>query len=198
MGLDDVTSNIEEALRDARNRMIAIYIAVLAVLLAIASIGGNNAAKNAMRYHISAANAFAFYQAKAIRHANLQIAVNELDALLKAHPDMDGMDRRGLEQQIRGYRLKMARYQSDRATGEGKRELLSRARTLEMKRDRALLRDPYFDYAQAFFQIAIILASVSIIAGAVMLNGLSVMSAVLALALMLNGFFLWVDLAILG
>jgi Domain of unknown function (DUF4337) len=43
--------------------------------------------------------------------------------------------------------------------------LIARARDHEKMRDRALKRDPYFDYAEALLQIAIVLISVSIIAG---------------------------------
>ena len=39
-----------------------------------------------------------------------------------------------------------------------------RAREHEQKRDHALTQDPYFDYAEALLQIAIVLISVSIMA----------------------------------
>ena len=39
-----------------------------------------------------------------------------------------------------------------------------RAKDYESKRDHALKQDPYFDYAEALLQIAIVLISVSIVA----------------------------------
>ena len=56
------------------------------------------------------------------------------------------------------------RYESDPKTGQGKKELLAKAREWEKQRDRAAERDPNFDFAEALFQIAIVLGSVSIVA----------------------------------
>jgi len=59
-----------------------------------------------------------------------------------------------------------------------------------------MLRDPYFDYGQALLQIAIVLASVAIIAGGNFLLVLSGLLGVLGTASTLNGFFLfWLPFA---
>ncbi len=78
-----------------------------------------------------------------------------------------------IEQVAKKYRERVDRYESDPATGEGKKELLAKAKALEAKRDHAAEQDPNFDYAEALFQIAIVLGSVSIVAASRPLVNLS-------------------------
>jgi hypothetical protein len=92
------------------------------------------------------------------------------------------------------YRDRVERYESDPSTGEGKKELLAKARDLEARRDHAAERDPNFDYAEALFQIAIVLGSVSIVAASRPLVNLSGLLAIGGTLLMLNGYFLLVHL----
>jgi hypothetical protein len=72
--------------------------------------------------------------------------------------------------------------------------LLARAQNYEEQRGRAQRQSPNFEYAEALFQIAIVLGSVSIVAAARWLLGLGLGLGVLATLLMLNGFFLLVSL----
>lgn len=51
-------------------------------MLAIASLGGSNPAKEATQENILAANAYAFYQAKTIRQTSLKIAYSDLELQL--------------------------------------------------------------------------------------------------------------------
>ena len=57
-----------------RERLIAVYIAILAVALSICSVGGGNATKDATARNIEASNAWAFFQAKNIRRNDVRIA----------------------------------------------------------------------------------------------------------------------------
>ena len=65
------------------------------------------------------------------------------------------------------------RLTSEPETGEGVEELKVKAKSLELQRDRAMVKDPFFDYGQALLQIAIVLASVAIITGGTILLVLS-------------------------
>ena len=65
---------------------------------------------------------------------------------------------------VKRYRDTVARYESDMATGEGKKELLAKAHEWEHTRDHARAQLPNFEYAEALFQIAIVLGSVAIVA----------------------------------
>jgi Domain of unknown function (DUF4337) len=55
------------------------------------------------------------------------------------------------------------RHESEPETGEGKKELLLKAKEHEKRRNKALLRDPWFDNAEGLLQISIVLASVTIV-----------------------------------
>jgi len=74
--------------------------------------------------------------------------------------------------------------------GEGRKQLSARAKDYVAQRDRAQLQDPNFDYAEAFFQIAIVLASVAILATSRRIMYFSIVVGILATVLMINGYFL--------
>ncbi len=69
--------------------------------------------------------------------------------------------------------------------------MTARARDYEAKRDAAQKQDPNFDFAEALFQIAIVLASVSILANSRRLLLVAVGVGAAATLLMLNGYFLF-------
>jgi hypothetical protein len=92
------------------------------------------------------------------------------------------------------YRKTIARYESEPDTREGKKELIERAREYEQKRDIALRQDPYFDYAEALLQIAIVLISVAIIAHLVWLAFLGGAIGIAGVLLTINGFLLLVEI----
>ena len=61
-----------------------------------------------------------------------------------------------------------------------------------------LRKDPYFDYAQALLQIAVVLASISIITGGSALLVMSVVLAAAGILLGLNGFTLLFTVPMIG
>ena len=194
MSVNDLNETVEEALKSGRNRLTAIYIGVLAVLLAICAMGGNNADKAAMANNISAANSYAFFQAKNLRQSAYKIGRDELLVMLAVNPDLSPQTREQIQKIIQRYSKRIARYDSEPETGEGKKELLIKARFYEKLRDDALKRDPFFDFGNAFLQIAIVLASVSLIFGGPWMLGLSVASMTIGTVLMVNGFYLFADI----
>src|SRR5262249_6892134 len=113
---------------------------------------------------------------------------------LLAQPDMAQAAKDKLGETIRRYRSRAERYESDPSTGEGKKELLAKAKEWEAKRDHAAERDPNFDFAEALFQIAIVIGSVSIVAAWRSLISLRGGLDVVASLLMITGFFLIVHL----
>ena len=98
---------------------------------------------------------------------------------------------------LASYRATIARYESEPETSEGKKELLAKAKEHETRRDRALRQDPYFDYAQALLQIAIVLISVSIISELGWLVAAGGVLGVVGALLMANGFMLLVEVPFL-
>ena len=181
--------------REAFRTRAALTIAVLAMLLAIAALGGENAAKETVHNNILASDTWAFYQAKTIRQTNVRLAREELELLLPTLPPEQQVL---AGQRIDAYRATDARYESEPETGEGKTELVARAREYEAARDRALRQDPNFDYAQALFQIALVLGSVAVVAVSGRVLALALLLGAIAALLTLNGFLLLVVLPIGG
>ena len=72
-------------------------------------------------------------------------------------------DNSAIETKLKQYREHEARLTSEPETGEGLKELMAKGKALEVQRDRAMRKDPYFDYGQALLQIAIVLASVVLV-----------------------------------
>ncbi|MBV9521976.1 MAG: DUF4337 domain-containing protein [Alphaproteobacteria bacterium] len=188
---------VSEEHKDRRfRRGAAIFIGVLAMLLAITSLGGENATKEMLNANIHASDTYAFYQARNLRQTATQLALEQLETLLLAEPPPGAAQQAALEKRIGEYKERIARFESDPVGGEGKRELLRKAQGFEAARDRAQRQAPNFEFAQAFFQIAIVLGSVSIVAASAPLLGLSAVLATLACALSINGYFLIVELPI--
>jgi uncharacterized protein DUF4337 len=175
-------------------RLTAIYVGVVAMLLAVASLGGTAATKEMLNANIHASDTYAFYQLKYIRQVDYQIAAEQLE-LLAAAPALPPERLTKIAQVVTQYRERAARYESEPATGDGKKELLARAKQWEEERDHAAKQGPNFEYAEALFQIAIVLGSVAIVAASPALLGVSSVLAVFGLLLTLNGFLLVVSLA---
>ncbi len=192
------STEIAESLKEAKeeadlDRRVAIYIAFLAVLLSICSVGGGNASKDATRTNIQASDTWAFFQAKNQRQTSYKLAVDGLQLRL-SEPDLPDATRKEIEQKLAAYHAEIAHLESDSQKGEGKKELIAKAKEFEHERDTALRQDPYFDYAEAFLQIAIVLASASIVLKTSSLLWGSGFLSLLGLLLMLNGFTLAVSI----
>jgi Domain of unknown function (DUF4337) len=196
MSLEELAEQSAE--KDERNKWVGVYIGILAVLLAICNVGGANATKDATHANIAASDTWAFFQAKNIRRNATTLAANELELLLAAQSGMPDDAKKKFEDKIRDYRAEAQRLTTDPAKKEGLDELFARAKSLEVDRDVALRKDPYFDWSQALLQIAIVLASVHLIIGNLWLLGLSGGLGGLGLLLMLNGFTLAVSVPFVG
>ena len=180
--------------QDQFKKRAAITIAILAMLLAITGLGGQNATKEAINQNILASNYFNFYQAKNMRQTNLITAANEIELAWANDPTLPEAAKAALKAKLDDYRKNIDRYESEPATGEGKKELLVRAREHQDKRDHALKQDPYFDYAEALLQIAIVLISVAIVAEQVWLSFIGGGLGLVATVLMLNGYLLLIEI----
>jgi hypothetical protein len=176
----------------------AVAIAFFAMVLAICGLGGSNAGKEALNNSVLASNYFNFYQAKHMRQAMFVLAADELELGWLNQPAVPDAVKQAMRGRLEQHRKTAARYESEPDTREGKKELLLRAREHEQKRDLALKQDPYFDYAEALLQIAIVLISVSIIAGLLWLSLLGGAVGLIGILLTINGFTLLVEIPGLG
>ena len=175
-------------------KFTGIYLGIVAMLLAITALGGSNATKTMLNANIQASDIYGYYQAKNVRQTVYQLTAEQLDSELIALPDMPESARTKIQDRIKRYRERVDRYETDPSTGDGKKELLAKAKEFEARRDHAAERDPNFDFAEALFQIAIVLGSVSIVAASRPLVHLSGILAIAGTLLMINGYFLLVPL----
>jgi Domain of unknown function (DUF4337) len=190
--------------RDDRFRArAALTIAIMAMLLAITSLGGGNVAEDIMNNNIQASNRWAFYQAKNDRQTANRIAADELETqILLNQGSLTQQAREALEKKIQQYKETAARYDDEPSKeepdnllkGDGKKQLAAQARHFEEQRDLAMRQDTNFDFAEALFQIAIVLASVAILSFSRMILKLSIATGAIAAVLLLNGFFLFFPL----
>jgi hypothetical protein len=176
----------------------AVAIAFFAMVLSITGLGGSNAGKEALNNNVLASNYFNFYQAKNMRQTSLALAADEVELAWLTEPALPDSAKEALRAKLADYKKTIARYESEPETNEGKKELLVRAREHEAKRDHALKQDPYFDYAEALLQIAIVLISVAIIADVVWLSFLGGALGLIGVLLTINGYFLLVDIPLLA
>ncbi len=176
-------------------RLAAIYVGVAAMLLAIATLGGADATKEMLNANIHASDTYAFYQSKTIRQVSYQIAAEQLELLAAGMPGLAPEHLAKVAGLVKRYRDTATRYDSEPATGDGKKELLAKAKDWEHKRDHAAAQTPNFEYAEALLQIAIVLGSVAIVAASPWLLGVSGVLAIGGIVLTLNGYLLLVPLA---
>jgi|SRR5262245_12333015 len=199
MKADEAADMMEqEKAQDHFKRRAAIAIAFFAMLLAITGLGGQNATKDALNSNIQASNYFSFFQAKNMRQTAYALAADEFELAWMQDPQLPEEARAALRRKAEDYRRTVERYETEPDTGEGKKELIAKAREQEVKRDHALKQDPYFDYAEALLQIAIVLISVSLVADQVWLSFLGGGVGILGALLMLNGFLMLVELPFLS
>ncbi len=195
MSLDELA---EDAVKDNRTRWIGVFIGILAVMLAIGAMGGDNVDKDAARFNIDATNTWAFFQAKNMRRQSIRLAAEELELMLIANPAMDVAARTTIQAKVDEYKALDKKLTSDPEKQEGLDELYVKGKALEAERDTALAQDPYFDWSNALLQIAIVLASVSIISGSLMLLAASGALGLAGALLMLNGFLMVVAVPGMG
>ncbi len=162
------------------NKRVALLIAILALLLAFSEMGGKYAEKEMVSQNLESSNLWAFFQAKTIRRTSVQVAVEDMQVRLATASD--DAAKAVMEKRIFDWKKTADRYETEPETGEGRRELMARAKKAEGIRDIQKARNELFEGSSALLQIAIVLASAMIITGigaliwlAIGLGGLSLL-----------------------
>jgi len=176
---------LEELRGKKFTKRVALITAIFAVILAITSLGGNKAMKEMLLAQQQASDQWAFYQAKVIREhlyrsqkLRLEIDLIERGSVMKSE----------VKERVEGMLKKLtdeeARYNAE------KKEIEKEAKKLEHERDVNRGKDPYFEYGEVLLQIAIVMASISILSGSRPVLYFALVGAVLGALFSLNGFFL--------
>ncbi len=176
---------LEEMKGKTFTKRVALTTAIFAVILAITSLGGNNAMKEMLLSQQQASDQWAFYQAKAIREhlyrnqkLHLEIGLIERGNLMRP------VVKERVEAMLKKLTDEEVRYNAE------KKEIEKEAKKLEHERNMNRDKDPYFDYGEVLLQIAIVMASVSILSGSRPVFYLSLVGAILGTFFSINGFFL--------
>jgi hypothetical protein len=175
---------LEERRDKAFSRRVALVTAVYAVVLAIASLGGNNGMKEMLLAQQEASNQWSYYQAKVIREHLNRGNKMVLEAQLAEPSTLKGAEREKFEALARKFAEEEKRMNVD------KKEIEPKAKAAEAERDLNQAKDPYFDYAEVLLQIAIVCSSVAIIAASRPMFWFSSTLAVIGALMTVNGFLL--------
>jgi len=167
-------SEREAKLKDKAGMVISIF----ALLLAVNSWYGGTLSSKVLNNTIASNNVWAFYQAKSIKQTLAEQSLD--DATYRKETD-----------KMAKLQAKIDRYESDPKTGEGKKELMEKARKLEEERDEARKRSPWIGYASTLYQLSIVVLSASILAVSMSMFWGSFFVAGLGLLLSAQGVFLW-------
>jgi hypothetical protein len=153
-----------------------LVIVIMALFLAVTRYFANSFSGAVLKNMLKATDTYAFYQSKSIKQA---IAEGQLQ---------DARD----PKRIRELAAKIERYESDPAKGEGKRELLAKAKAFEAARDDASRHSPWLTFASMIFQLAIVLLSASILAVNNKMYQASLVVGGIGIVLLTQGIWLWI------
>jgi hypothetical protein len=169
------------------NKGIALLISVLALFLALSETLGKSAQTAALTHNVQASDTWAFYQARNIRMTTVGTALEVMQFELESITDP--AKKAKLEKQIDTWKKRIALWDSEPDKGEGRKELMAKARQLEAQRTLAMERYENYEIASAALQIGIVLASASVITSIIALAWLAGGVGLVGLALMGSG--LW-------
>ena len=161
---------------DPSNKKIALLISILALLLAISETMSKAYQTEVLTKQMEASNLWSFFQAKTIRSTLTKLTIETTQLTGK----MDAKTASSLEK----WDAAAKRYDSEPETGEGRKELASRAKSAEATRDLYMSKYHLVEIASGILQVAIVLASATIITGVSALSlvaaGLGVLSLILS------------------
>ena len=167
-------SEREAKLKDKAGMVISVF----ALILAVNSWYGGKLSSTVLNNTIAANDVWSFYQAKSIKQTLTE-------------QSLDDAQYRKDTAKIEKLEAKIARYESDPETGEGKKELMAKAVKLEADRDYAKKQSPWIGFASTLYQLSIVVLSASILAVSIEMFWGSFFVAGLGLLLSAQGVFLW-------
>lgn len=167
---------------DASNKKIALLISILALLLAISETLSKAYQTEVITKQIEASNLWAFFQAKTIRSTTTKLTLEATQLQAKSNdPKAAALYEK--------WDAAAKRYDSEPETGEGRKELAVRAKAAEAQRDLFMHKYHFVEIASGVLQVAIVLASATIITGVSALSVLAGLLGVISLVLSGLGIF---------
>jgi len=184
--------HLEHQRSQAFSRRVALTTAFYAVALAVSALGSKVAMKEMLLAQQQSSDQWAFYQAKVIREHQYRGQKLVLEMQLAEPSTLKGPERAKVEALAKKFAEEEKRYNAE------KKDIEKDAKKLEHLRDHHRARDPNFEYAEIFLQIAIVTASVAILAGSKGVFFFSLAAAILGVILTANGFVFGLPLPFAG
>ena len=147
---------------DPSNKKIALLIAILALFLAISETLSKAYQTEVITKQVEASNLWAFFQAKSIRKTSTDLAIQSA----QIQPSTDDAKTAAM---IKRWTDASKRYDSEPETGEGRKELAARAVAAQKLGQVANHKYHNLEISSGMLQVAIVLASSSIITGVMLL-----------------------------
>ena len=159
----------------------ALIISVFAAIFSVNAFIQSQLASTILNNTIHANDIYSFYQAKSIKQT---LAEMQMDDAIAAKDTAKAA----------ALKAKIDRYESDPATGEGKKELLAQAKKIEAERDLAKKKAPWVGIAGSIMQIAIVLLTASILSTGALMFWAGLAAQAVALVIMSHGMLLWLPI----
>lgn len=174
---DKVNDGTEPAPNKLKSKA-AIIISVFAAIYSVCVFFQGTLNSTVLNNTIKANDLWAFYQAKSIKQGMAEYAQEEAA-------------QRKDTNRVQELQKRIDKYESDLATGEGKREIMAKAKQIEVERDLAKKKAPWFGMAGSVMQIAIVLLTASILSTGMLMFWGGIATMGVALVLMAQGFLLF-------
>jgi hypothetical protein len=161
-----------EIQHNSNNKKIALLIAVLALFLAVSETISKSYQTEVLILQMKSSDLWAFYQSKNIRQSSMKNS-KEIVNIIGKNDDKT-------KEVIQRWDKDILRYDSEPATGDGKAELMEKAKQAEHERDVVLKKYHRLEIASGLLQVAIVIASASVVTGVAILfwcsGGLGIVS----------------------
>ena len=156
---------------------VAVTLAILAVLVAMATLLGHRAATEELLLQTQASDQWAFFQAKNIRLHEMQAVADILGAV-------QPMDKDRTEEMREQYLKEVERYDKE------KDEISEKAKELENEREMVSRREDRYDAAEVILEIALIICSLTLLTKKKFFWFTGILVGIAGVAVGLSGFLL--------
>ncbi|HTE85875.1 MAG TPA: DUF4337 family protein [Dehalococcoidia bacterium] len=175
--------------RHPLHKIVALLVAVLAGLLAVATISTGAATRRLLNDNIHLNDLHATADVGEVRQSNAAVSADLLQSILDTS-NPAAAARAAIEQKIGSYRSTAADLEGDAAKGTGLKSLETQIGDYEGLEETTETQIMSFEYSEVALQIGIVLASLAIlVTSRAVFYAASALGA-LGLLLTLNGFFL--------
>ena len=188
--LSKKADQVEEAPAGGLKSKAALIISIFAAIYSFDAYISSTLSSRILNETIHLNDVYSFYQAKSIKQSLYQMAADDVEMVLE-DKTLAAPVRQQLTDRLSKYKSAIARYESDPASGEGKKELLASAKQIEADRDRAKKQAPWIGIAGSVMQISIVLVTASMLSAGMLMFWAGLAAQVAAIAMMAQGLFLF-------